>query len=144
MVRRDDAQDRRIKAILGNQECLACDEGLIRFFDHLQANLQLPCEVIGDEDFGWEEPYILGGWNREEYERLKKTQPSYTDRFELHKLELGVVSEWMLYEDIAAYCRRSSDGREFILGTVELNATDKTSPNYQLLKDYASWFVNDR
>ena len=34
-------------------------------FEHLKANLQLPCEVTGTEDFRWEEPYVLAvGVNR--------------------------------------------------------------------------------
>ena len=44
-----------------------------RFLKHLKANLQLPCEVKGTEDFKWEEPYIFGPWSREEYAELKGT-----------------------------------------------------------------------
>jgi hypothetical protein len=144
MPRRDD-QDRRIKAILGDQEN-TWEEDLKAFFEHLKANLALPCEVTGVEDFRWEEPYILGGWDQQEYERLKETQPSYEDTYELLAVEQGVWSEWTLFgpEDIAAHVRRISDGREFILGLAELKAKPRKSKNYQLIDDYGYWFVNSR
>ena len=55
-------------------------------------------------------------------------------------------SEWMLFwgDDIGANVRRISDGKEFLLGLSELEATDKKSKNYQLLDDYSFWFVNNR
>ena len=145
MTTKDIAQDLRINAILGNDDS-DFDKCVKLFFEHLTANLKLPCEVTGIVPLGWEEPYILGVRDGMEYEMLKKTQPSHDDRFELRKLECGVGSEWMLHpvEDIGACCRRISDGREFILGAVELRVTDKASPNYQLLEDYACWFVNHK
>jgi len=100
------------------------------FFKHLKAHLQLPCQVKGSEDFRWEEPYVFGGWDRREYERLKKTQPSYEDRYELLDIEEGVESEWMLFrcEDIAAHVRRISDGKKFVLGLAELRRRTKSRP----------------
>ena len=38
--------------------------------------------------------------------------------------------------------RRISAGKEFVLGLSELEATDDTSPNAQMLDDYSVWFVN--
>ena len=141
-----DAQDLRIEAILGDDEDLSFDEAVAVFFKHLQANLQLPCEVTGIEDFRWEEPYVLGGWDQDEYEQLKKTRPSYEDHYELLEIRPEGWSEWMMFhgEDIAGHVRRTSDGEEFILGLAELEAADKKSPNYQFIDDYAVWFVNSR
>ena len=55
-------------------------------------------------------------------------------------------SEWMLFweDDIGANVQRISDNKKFLLGLSELKATDKKSKNYQLLDDYAVWFVNYR
>jgi hypothetical protein len=54
-------------------------------------------------------------------------------------------SEWMLLDDdLIGHVRRKSDGKEFVLGLSELDGIDKTSPNSQLLRDYAVWFVNTR
>jgi hypothetical protein len=140
-----DAQFARVDAILGDKR-IDMGEAVDVLLTHLQANLQLPCEVTGIEDFRWEEPYVFGAWPQAEYRQLKKTQPSYRDRFELLSLDRDEISEWMMMpgEDIAARVRRKSDGKEFVLGLSELKATDKKSPNYQLLDDYAVWLVNNR
>jgi hypothetical protein len=47
-------------------------------------------------------------------------------------------------EDLAAHVRRKPDGKEFYLGLAELKAVTRKSKNYQLLHDYAVWFVNNR
>jgi len=132
--------DRILKdAAEGTQE-----EALEAFFKHLNASLQFPCEVTGSEDFTWEEPYVIGGWSQQEYKRLKKTQPSYRDKYQLLGIERG-WSEWMMFsEDIAAHVRRNGDGKEFYLGLAELKVTDKKSPNFQLIDDYAVWLCNNR
>ena len=142
----DDTQDSRIEAILGDDEELDFDQAAAALYKHLKANLQLPCQVTGIEDFRWEERYVIGGWDPDEYERLKKTQPSYRDRYELLDITPEGCSEWMLFhdEDIAAHVRRTSDGKEFILGLAELEATDKKSRNHELIDDYAVWLVNNR
>ena len=121
------------------------EQALEVFFKHLKANLQLPCEVTGTEDFHWEEPYVIGGWSQEEYERLKTTQPSYTDKYELLGIEQVWRSEWMMFaEDIVAHVRRNGDGKEFYLGLAELRVTSKKSLNFQLIDDYAVWLCNNR
>jgi hypothetical protein len=138
-------QMKRCEAILGDTFHGTQEEAINAFLKHLKANLQKPCEVTGIEDFRWEEPYVLGGWSQAEYKRLKKTQPSYTDKYELLDIEQGEWSEWMMFsEDIAAHVRRKSDGKEFDLGLAELRATDKKSPNFQLFDDYSVWLVNNR
>ena len=45
---------------------------------------------------------------------------------------------------IVARVRRMSDGKEFDLGLAELQVTDKKSPNFRLVDDYAVWLVNNR
>ena len=102
--------------------------------------------MTGIEDFDWEEFYVFGPGDKEEYKQLKKTQPSYRDRYDLLEIDPEADSEWMLYagEDIPALVRRKSDGQQFYLGLAELKATDRSSENYQLLDDYAVWFVNSR
>ncbi len=143
---KSDAQDKRIAAILGEIEDLTFDETIDIYYEYLKTNLSLPCEVTGIEDFRWEEFYVFGPGDEEEYDHLKKTQPSYTDRYELPGIDRKGKSEWMLcWEgDIGANVRRISDGREFLLGLSELEATDKKSKNYQLLDDYSVWLVNNR
>ena len=134
----------RTQAIIGDAD-RSWNDTLDIFFRHLKASLALPCEVTGTEDFQWEERYVIGGWDPREYRRLKKTQPSYTDLFQLLDIKRDGDPEWMMFgNDIVARVRRASDGKEFDLGLTELEATDRKSANYQLLCDYSIWFVNSR
>ena len=141
-----DVQDEGIAAILGSFEDLDFDETIDPFYEYLKANLSLPCEVTGIEDFRQEEIYVFGPGDKEEYEQLKKTQPSYTDRYELFEIVRHAESPWaMCYEeDVSACVRRICDGKKFLLGLSELKATDKKTKIYQFLDDYSVWFVNNR
>ena len=141
-----DAQDTRIAEITGDDEEATFDDHLDKFAEHLESSLKLPCDVTGIEDFRWEEYYVIGPGDPKEHERLRKNQPSYEDTFELLAIETGVVSEWMMFHDeaMAGRVRRKSDGKEFYLGLAEIEAVDKKSKNYELLNDYAVWFVNNR
>ena len=142
----NDNQDKRIIDILGDIEQLDFDETIDIFYEYLKTNLSLPCEVTGIEDFRWEEFYVFGPSNKKEYEQLKKTQPSYTDSYELFEIIRNAESLWAMCheEDIGACVRRISDDKKFLLGLSELEATDKRSKNHQLLDDYSVWFVNNR
>ena len=137
-----DAYDKRIAAILGEKD-LDFNEAVDTFYEYLKTNLLLPCEVTGTEDFRWEEFYVFGPGDEAEYEHLKKTQPSYTDRYELLDIVREAESGWMLFweEDIGADVRRISDDKKFLLGLSELKTVDKKSHNYQLLDDFSVWLV---
>ena len=141
-----DNQDERLANILGDIEQLDFDQTIDIFIEYLKNHLSMPCEVTGIEDFRWEEFYVFGPGNKKEYEQLKKTQPSYTDRYELFEIVRNAESPWAMFyeEDVGAGVRRVSDGKKFLLGLSELEATDKKSKNYQLLDDYSVWFVNNR
>ena len=47
-------------------------------------------------------------------------------------------------DGIVVHVRRVSDTKKFLLPLANLEATQKKSPNDQLLDDYAVWFVNWR
>ena len=150
-VDEDDAPDNfdgsfaRSVAIVGEDET-ARDRAVEKYFEHLKAHLPFPVDVTGTEDFGWEERYLIGGWSQSEYRKLKQTQPSYSDCFELMDIVIGEDSPWIMCrgEDLGEFVRRRSDGRQFILGLSELKVIDKSSPSHQLLNDYAVWFWNSR
>ena len=141
-----DAQDKRILAVIGDYETVEFDRARNLFYQHLKTNLVLSCQVTGIEDFSWEEFYVLGPGDEREYDYLKKTQPSYTDKYKLLGIDKDGDSEWMMcwHDDIAARAKRISDGKEFVLGLSELKGTDEKSANYQLLDDFSVWFVNNR
>jgi hypothetical protein len=138
-------QDKRIEAIVGSGDGGSFADAMGKFLKYLTANLKLPCEVTGTEDFNWEEIYVFGGAEMEEYEELKKSQPSFEDRYQLTGVKAG-SSRWMLCPgiDLAAHVKRINDGKKFVLGLSELKVTDKKSPNFRLIDDYAKFFWNSR
>jgi hypothetical protein len=135
-----DPQFQRIRAILGATDLQVTEQNLKTYLSHLTAHLTLPCQLTGIEDFPWEERYVFGYGSQQEYEELKKTRASYTDQFELLSFEERPYA----HDGILVQVKRISDGKRFKLPLADLKATSKKSPNYQLLDDYAVWFVNFR
>ncbi|MBW7943133.1 MAG: hypothetical protein H3C64_12265, partial [Candidatus Kuenenia stuttgartiensis] len=84
--------------------------------------------------------YVIGPGDQKEYEKLKKTKPSYTDKYDMLSLATE-VDEWV---GILVNLKRVSDKKKFTLPLAELKATDEKLKNYQLLDDYSVWFVNNR
>lgn len=107
-----------------------------KYLEYLKENLDFPCLLTGIEDFPWEERYVFGYGSKKEYEKLKKTNPSYTDTFELISFENDIE------EQILVKVKRKSDKKQFIIELDWLQAEDEQSKNYQLLNDYAVWYVN--
>jgi hypothetical protein len=140
-----DEQVRRWEEILGDATEESKEGLVIHFFEYLEVNLQLPCEVTGVKHYEWEEEaYVFGGLHPLDHERLKKIQPSYKDKYELLDIDQEEVFEWkMFHADIIAHVRCKSDGKEFFLGLAELQVTDKKTANFQLIDDYATWLVNN-
>ena len=134
-----DAQDKRISAIFGEIPEVT-EESLEKYRAYLQEHLELPCQLTGIEDFAWEEYYVFGPGSQKEYESLKKTRPSYRDKFNLVSFE-DLIDEGA---GILVEVRRISDRRKFTIPLAELEATEKKSKNYRLLDDYSVWFVNNR
>lgn len=130
-----DKSEQRIRAVLGDDNERTAKNAR-RYLVHLEKHLSLPLRVTGIEDFPWEEPYVLGGWDRNEYEERKKTNPSYTDKFDLIDI-LDPESD-----DLIAKIRRVSDGRTFQMELSWLRCVDKKSPDYATLNDYSVWHVN--
>lgn len=132
------AQDARIEQILGEDNLNVSDESLAVYRPYLQQHIVIPCELTGSEDFRWEEFYILGPGDKKEYEELKKTRPSYSDVYMFISFDEQIEDR----EGLMAKVKRISDRRQFVLPLADLKATNKKSPNYQLIDDYAVWFVN--
>ncbi len=139
-----DNQDIRIAQILAdgdvdNEEMQEkSSETIAKYLHYLKKNIEFPSIVIGIEDFPWEEKYVFGYGNKKEYEKLKKNNPSYKDKFEI----LDFIEDEDYDEQIMVRVKRLSDQKEFILELDYLKAVDKKSKNYQLLDDYAVWYVN--
>jgi len=133
-------QDKRVSAIFGGKIPDVTDESLETYLGYLKEHLALPCQMTGIEDFGWEEYYVFGPGDQKEYENLKKTKPSYRDKFNLVSFE----DETDEGAGILVEVRRISDRRKFTIPLAELETTERKSQNYQLLDDYSVWFVNNR
>ncbi|MEG4054114.1 MULTISPECIES: calcium-binding protein [unclassified Microcoleus] len=128
----------KISKILGSKNIYFSLKNSVKYLDYIKQNIQLPCHVTGIEEFEWEEEYTMGSGSKKEYARLKKTQPSYTDRFTINRLEDLVVQE----EGIFVEVQRVGDRQKFMLPLSELESVDVISRNNQLLDDYAVWFLN--
>jgi hypothetical protein len=72
------------------------------------------------------------------YEELKKSRPSYQDVYKFISFDDQIED----MEGLMVKVKRISDRKQFVLPLADMKATDKKSPNYQLLDDYAVWFVN--
>ncbi|MFH1037463.1 MAG: hypothetical protein V1789_02180 [PVC group bacterium] len=129
------ASEKRIVAMLGDDNGRT-SKNVWRYRAYLKNHLTLPVLVTGIEDFPWEEPYVMAGWDQNEYEELKKTNPSYTDKFDL----LDILNPES--DDLIAVIKRVSDGQIFQMGLSWFRCVDKKSPEYLTRKDYSVWFVN--
>jgi hypothetical protein len=136
-----DKQDQRIAAIFGTPDVPAVStETLERYLAYLKQHLVLPCQVTGTDPFAWEDYYVVGPGCQADHARLRQTRPSSMDTYDLLRFEGEVDPD----DGILVHVRRDSDTRPFLLPLAHLEATRKTSPNYQLLEDYAAWFTNWR
>jgi hypothetical protein len=78
-------QEKRIVRILGTKKLDVTRKTLSTYLKYLKNHVEIPCQLTGIEDFEWEECYVFGFGSKKEYEELKKTQPSYKDKFNLIK-----------------------------------------------------------
>jgi len=130
--------EEKIKKILGNSPLDVTSKTLNRYLKYLKEKIEMPCYLTGAEEFIWEEEYLYGDGNAKDYEKLKKTNPSYTDIFSLEQFQGGVDEMDGIIVDV----KRVSDHRQFALPLAELEVSDEDSANYTLVEDYLTWFVN--
>jgi hypothetical protein len=133
-------QENRIARILGTKKLDVTRKTLSTYLKYLKNHVEIRCQLTGIEDFEWEEAYVFGFRSKREYEELKKTQPSYTDKFNLIDFIHDIDDEYGILVNV----QRLSDKKQFSLPLGDLKSTDKKSRNYQLLDDYSVWFVNNR
>ncbi|HEX5555188.1 MAG TPA: hypothetical protein VFX43_18250 [Chitinophagaceae bacterium] len=139
MGKKSKEQEARIAAIFPRgMDDSRSTETLAHYKKYLEENLELPVEVTGIDDFSWEEFYLLGPGDKREYEQLRKSRPSYTDKFNLRK----IAKDYNDFDGLFALVTRITDNKRFRIPLEELKVTDKKSKQYQLLNDYGVWFVN--
>lgn len=130
--------EKRIAEIVGTTgDSDTSEENLLKFREHLLKHFDRTKILTGREDFLWEERYVLGAGDPDEYAELKRDNPSYTDRYEL----VDILLDETLENDLMAKVKRLVDGKYFELGlswlTTEIKGKDR-----QLLDDFATWTVN--
>jgi hypothetical protein len=133
-------QHQHIVQILDSEDLSVSKENLDRFYDYLSEHIKYPCVLTGMEDFSWEEPYLLGVFDQEEYERLKKKRASYTDQFTLLKLEDRIDD----LRGILVKVKRISDKKVFVLPLWDLKTVDRKDQNHQIIDNYSFWMTNYR
>ena len=146
-----DEQIERVQAILGiaideeneeenEEEMEVNDRNLEKYLAYLTKNIDFSGLVTGMDDFRWEEYYIFGPGDDKEYEELKKTHPSCTDKYKI----LGFDEDDDVDDGILVNVERISDKKQFTLPLADLEAVDRNSSNYQILADYSMWYWNYR
>lgn len=105
---------------------------------YLESKLTFPIKLTGIEDFDWEEFYVLGPGDHNEYEELKKTRPSYHDTFNMIRVDNYYDDDYGLFAKVT----RVSDKKRFQIPLADLKVIDEKSNNYKILDDYSVWFVN--
>ena len=100
-------QEKRIERILGNkgEECFEVNlANFNKYIKYLKKEVLLPCELTGRIDFRWEEYYVWGPGDPEEYEELKKTRASYTDKFQLISLDFILHAKNSAFSFVTKVC----------------------------------------
>jgi hypothetical protein len=133
-----DKQDQRIADIFGTKDIPdVTDETLEVYLEYLKQHIEMPCQVTGIESFEWEEYFMYEDGDSKEHERLRKTQPSCMDKYDLLSFDNKIDPE----DGILVNVKRVSDNKMFVLALARLEATKRKSANRQLLNDYAIWFT---
>ena len=133
-------QHQQVTHILNSQDLSVSKENLDKYYNYLSEHINYPCLLTGMEDFSWEEPYVLGIFDQEEYEILKKKRASYTDHFRLIGLE-ELIDD---LQGILAKVQRIGDGKSFVLPLWDLKTVDRKEQNHRIIDNYCHWMANYR
>jgi hypothetical protein len=129
----------RIAKVFGADEAPEVSrKSLLIYRTYLLPRLGKKAVLAGREDFLWEEFYVFGPGDKNEYEELKKSRASYTDIFVLIDIPDKTIGD----HDLIAKVKRMSDGKKFEIGLSWLTTKKKKTDAYQVLDDFATWVVN--
>ena len=128
--------EQKLEEVLGTTIFKVNQTNLKKYLKYLKKNLAIPCLVTGVEEFEWEEYYTVGPGSQKEYQKLKKTQPSYTDEFNILKLD----NKLDVRDGILAVLERTTDNLKFTLPLAKLEGVAEDSVDAKLLQYYGIWF----
>ncbi len=134
-----EAARKRIASVFGADEAPEVGKETLQVYRlYLLQHFNREAVLTGREDFPWEEFYVFGTGDKNEYEDLKKIRASYTDTFKLIDIPEGT----MRGHDLIGRVERLSDGKTFEIGLSWLTTKKKQTEAYQILDDFATWIVN--
>lgn len=107
------------------------------WLNYILNHVTLPTKVSGIEEFSWEEPYIMGGWNQTDYEELKKTNASYSDMYDLVRVSLPENHDILMAEII-----RISDQSTFHMRLCFLEGCSGVKAVDSIIDAYSYWHYN--
>ncbi|MGK0363955.1 MAG: hypothetical protein ACI85O_001009 [Saprospiraceae bacterium] len=139
-INENDDEEVMYGEILGTNRINVTLENLSHYEEYLDENLSDDVRLTGMEVFSWEERFFFGEHSKTEYQKLRKTRPSYKDEFKL--VEIIEPSKASIDHDLLVKVRRVSDRKMFDLPLSWLAAIDAQSDDYALLEAYSSWAVN--
>ena len=131
-------EEKRIAAILGDDDLDFTDEKLEKYRQYLEANLNPNLLLTGSEDFPWEERFFFGNGDKHEYKEMRKTRPSSKDLFRFMAIEEEIEDQLKLIVKV----KRLTDRKFFSIPLCDLLPNDKNFPDYQILEDYSIWITN--
>jgi len=131
--------DKRTAQILAAEDNSVNEENHLKYLEYLKVAVKTPCTLTGIEDFDWEEPFLFGKGKKTEYNKLRETNPSYQDEFEL----ISFADEIDEKKGVMANVKRTSDEKEFSLPLWDLKTADLKYPNYLIISDYSAWMTNN-
>src|SRR3989338_8046848 len=125
-----DKECKRIAAAFGSNKVPAVNRQTMgRYLGYLREKITLPCQLTGSEDFYWEEFYVLGDGDPDEYEKLKETNPSYTDIFALVGFEDMIHDRYGILAKVKRIVGKNK--KHFTVALDQLTCTNKPSDNEQ-------------
>ena len=107
----------------------------------LSPRLPAGLKLTGREDLGyfaWEEPFTFGHGTSKEYKAMKQVRASYEDKFVL----VSLTQHWDEKSGLLAQAQRLKDHKVFEIPLADLEVYDSKAPEFNLLEDYSTWFVN--
>ena len=135
-----DDQELRIASVFNTKEVPEVNKETLKIYQqYLLDNLDNKVVCVGTEDFPWEERYVIGGYDQQEYEKLKKTQLSYTDECQLINI---LLDDDYTDNDLIATVKRLSDGKQFKIELSWLEVVDAECKSHEILSDFSVWAVN--
>ena len=127
---------KHLNAALG-EDALRSASNTLRWLNYILNQVALPTKVSGIEEFSWEEPYLMGGWDQKEYEELKKNNPSYSDMYDLVGISLPENGDTLMAEIV-----RISDQTTFHMRLCLLEGWSGDKDTDSIIETYVYWHYN--